>query len=432
MTSLPFRRRTAALCLTTAALVVACSGAASGPVAPSVPRAGTPSPTSVVSPADDPWTADLDGLDQAVRRTHVSPFTIHSEAEWIARLADVRGRIVAASPDEQLVLLASLVGLLDTHSALGIPGGAQFYELVVYPFSDGWFVIRAADPSLVGARVLSIGGVAIDEVADRLTPLVPHDNASGRLFGLEWLITQVAYLHGAGIVGDTTAPAFHLAKRDGSEVTVNPDVEDQTAWEDQFHVSGALLGDAPEAVARRDERIWTRLDAAHRAFLIAVNDYGDMTDAIDAMTSALDRGDADRVVVDTRYLRGGNGDIRLLDALIGDPRINRPGGLTVLTSRENESAATQVAQILDTQTAAVLVGEPTPARADNFTCPCTDLTLPRSGYVVTVPTAWDHNGDPRPAVAPDIPMKLSSVDFFAGRDPVLDAALAGLSTQPSP
>ncbi len=89
-------------------------------------------------------------------------------------------------------------------------------------------------------------------------------------------------------------------KADGSDVTVNPDIEDQAAWEEQFRVSGALLGDTPEAVARRDERIWTRLDERPRAFLIAVNDYGDMTDAIDAMTSALDRGDADRVVVDTR------------------------------------------------------------------------------------------------------------------------------------
>ena len=38
-----------------------------------------------------------------------------------------------------------------------------------------------------------------------------------------------------------------------------------------------------------------------------------------------------------------------------------------------------------------------------------------------------HNGDPRPEVAPDIPMSLSSSDFFAGRDPILDAALEGLT-----
>ena len=39
--------------------------------------------------------------------------------------------------------------------------------------------------------------------------------------------------------------------------------------------------------------------------------------------------------------------------------------------------------------------------------------------------AWDRLGDDRPEIAPDVSMPLSSKDLFAGRDPVLDAALAG-------
>ncbi len=76
-------------------------------------------------------------------------------------------------------------------------------------------------------------------------------------------------------------------------------------------------------------------------------------------------------------------------------------------------------------TEALLVGEPTPARADNFRCDCLDFLL-RSGIVVTIPTDMTHNGDLRTEIAPDIAMSLSSTDFFAGRDPVLDAALMGL------
>jgi len=96
------------------------------------------------------------------------------------------------------------------------------------------------------------------------------------------------------------------------------------------------------------------------------------------------------------------------------------------------SAGTQVAYYLDTQTDALLVGEATPARANNFTCPCQDITLPHSGFIVSVPTYWDVRADPRPEIAPDLPMALSSADFFAGHDPVLDAALAGLAPAPSP
>ena len=110
-----------------------------------------------------------------------------------------------------------------------------------------------------------------------------------------------------------------------------------------------------------------------------------------------------------------------------DPRINKRGALTVLIGRENVSAGTAVALWFDTRTEALLVGEASPARAGNFTCPCQDLTLPHSGFIVSVPTYWDVRDDPRPEIAPDVPMALSSVDFFAGRDPVLDAALRGIS-----
>ena len=120
------------------------------------------------------------------------------------------------------------------------------------------------------------------------------------------------------------------------------------------------------------------------------------------------------------------GDIRLLEAIEADERINRPCALTALIGRENVSAWTQVAYFLDTNTEALLVGEPTPARADNFLCPCLDLTLNESGYVVSIPQHSGENGDLRDEVAPDITMTLSSADFFAGRDPVLEAALNGL------
>ena len=99
-----------------------------------------------------------------MRRTHPAPFTIHTEAEWTAKLAELRASLPAAAPDEQLVQLASLVGLLDTHSYLDWRPGAKFYEVLLYQFSDGIFAIRAADPSLVGARLVSINGVPAAEV----------------------------------------------------------------------------------------------------------------------------------------------------------------------------------------------------------------------------------------------------------------------------
>ena len=167
-------------------LVGACGTAApsASPEASPSPRSA-PADSAAASPSMDPWAADLATLDESVRRLHPAPFTIHSEAEWNAKLVELRASLPSASQDEQLVQLASLVGLLDTHSYLEWPTGASFYEVVLYPFSDGVFVVRAGDPGLVGARLVSIGGVPVDEVRKRLAPHVPHDKASGLLDGIE-------------------------------------------------------------------------------------------------------------------------------------------------------------------------------------------------------------------------------------------------------
>ena len=359
----------------------------------------------------------------------MSPFTIHPESEWVARLKDVSAPIETATPTEQIALVASLVGLLDTHSAfVEIPGGWHFYGLLPYRFSDGWYVIRAGDDTLVRDRLVSIGGVPIDQVVERLTPLVPHDNADGLLEGLIWELNSAEYLNGTGIVADPAHPAFGLWKPDGTSVIVDPPALDEQHYD--LVNPGWLTGAAPEAIARRGERIWTRLDKVRHVFLISVNDYGDMTAAATAMTAALDSRQADRVVFDMRYLQGGNGDIAILETLKKDPRVNRPGGLTVLIGRENVSAATSVVEYLDLKTDATFVGEPTPARADNFRCDCHDFVLPHSGFTLSVPTSWDRLGDNRPEIAPDVPLALSSTDFFAGRDPVLEAALAGTLMTP--
>lgn len=409
----------------------ACSTSPASPPLPSATdavRPSVPAPSSAEPAASDPWSEDLDQLDAFVRANHPDPFAINPESAWTAKLAELRRTLATATPDEQLVQLASLIGLLDTHSWLGPAGILHAYEAVFYRFSDGWFAIRTADPSLVGARLVSIGGLPIDDVEAKLRPLVPSDNESGELDALEGPMSYIEYLHGAGIVADPTKPAYGLERPDGSIVTVDLPALTEDEWVERFSIVGDLLGDAPEAVARRTEPVWTRLDATTKTFLISYNDYtaGDLPPAIAAMREALDGGSAERVVLDMRYLRGGNGSLAgpLIDALTKDPRVSGPGGLVVLIGRENVSAGTVVAAALERGTDATFVGESTPARADNFLCDCREIVLPNSGFKVDVPTFTFRTGDQRDAISPDVEMSLASGDFFAGRDPVLAAVLS--------
>ena len=55
------------------------------------------------------------------------------------------------------------------------------------------------------------------------------------------------------------------------------------------------------------------------------------------------------------------------------------------------------------------------------------VTLPNSGMAGSISSRWHEEGAPddtRDCVPMDIPVELASQDFFANRDPVLEAVLA--------
>lgn len=334
-----------------------------------------------------------------------------------------------ALPDEQLVQLSSLVGLLDQHSFSRPSGPSHAYEILFYKFSDGWHTVAAKDETLIGTRLVAIEGTPVEQVEAALRPLVPYDNESGFLDSVEGLISMGAYLHGLGIVGDPTSATYTLERPDGTSVDATIGSVDEPTWEQELGIVGDLVGTAPGAVKRRTEPVWTRIDKKHKTFLLAFNDYvdGTLPPAILELRTALTDGVVDRVVVDARYLRGGNGSIArpLIDELTLDQRLQGPGALTMLIGRENVSAGTLFASAVDHGSNVTLVGEETPARAANFLCDCYDFTLKHFPFTVSVPTYQNDNGDTRDSIPPDVPMALSSADFFAGKDPVLDAAMAG-------
>jgi C-terminal processing protease CtpA/Prc len=168
--------------------------------------------------------------------------------------------------------------------------------------------------------------------------------------------------------------------------------------------------------------------APSKAFYIAYNATGaDATSAIAEMRAALDAKSVDRVVLDLRYARGGNASkaaaLRL--ALVDDKRINRPGGLMILIGREGTSATTALASMLEQQTKAVFVGEATPGRP-NTLLGSNPITLANSGIVVYITGTLNPIAGPddtRDAIRPKVKVALTAADFFAGRDPALEAAL---------
>ena len=141
----------------------------------------------------------------------------------------------------------------------------------------------------------------------------------------------------------------------------------------------------------------------------------------------LTAGGVTRVIVDVRHNPGGDNHTYppLLNLLL-DPLVNRPAYLYVIIGRQTFSAATNFVTELDAQSSAVFVGEPTGGRP-NLYGDTRVVILPSSHIKVNVSSRyWEKStpDDERPWIPPDIPVELSSSNYFAGVDPILDAALS--------
>jgi len=423
-------RRWRALIASTAvaATLTACgAGTAPTPAAPSgSPASQLPSTapatalstTGTTTPTARP--VDVQMMDDAVRNQHADPFAVVPEAVWSKKVEAVAQAFPTADKDHRAMLLGQLAGLLDTHTQFFGPPELM-YDVWFYRFADGMYVVAARDHTLVGARLISIGRTSAKDVEKLMQPVIPGDNPSARL-NAAYLTAYVDHLHGLGIVADPSKPRFTFALASGRQRTV--DLSSSTSFPESAGILGSTAGGFTQALRHRGQALWWRTDRASRSFVLSVNDYQDPSQAIAAMKKALDSRHADRVVVDLRYLRGGDPTPLwpLVDAL-KDPRVNSQAKFKVLIGRENESAATVLVYTIDTTTDATLIGEATPARADPFLCPCEDVNLPTTGYVFSVPQARAGNGDPRPAIAPDQAVAIRAKDFFAGRDVALNLAL---------
>ena len=137
-----------------------------------------------------------------------------------------------------------------------------------------------------------------------------------------------------------------------------------------------------------------------------------------------------RVIVDVRLNGGGdNTTYGGLTALLGSPAVDRRGKLYLLVGRATFSAAANFAAEIDRDTRAVILGEPTGGGVETYadTFP---VLLPTLGWYVNIAARYHERkkakNDRRLAVAPDIRIDLSSAQYFAGPDPVLERALRGL------
>jgi hypothetical protein len=373
------------------------------------------------------WRDDLHALATELPARHVHAFARADEATWRRAVADLDARIPSLDDAHVLVGLVKLVAALgDTHTMLGAWATAGVYPVTFAWFDDGIFVIGAPPDQAwaVGDKLVGIGSHSLADSLAAITPLVAHDSDAGLHAHVPDVLGDAALLAGLDL-----APAGHatfgLAAADGTTrelaVTAGTAAAQVTPpHELPLHLQGPATN------------YWNKYDAADHVLFFAYNACADDPRAgTFAQLAAGTLGfidqpqhPVDRFVIDLRRNEGGNSQLiePLIAGLAARPAL--AGRVFAIIGMHTFSSGVLAAMDLSRRLHARLVGGPTSGKPNAYG-EIQMFELPRSHLRVQYSTKLFSFPDfPGDALSPDMPVTVTSADWFAGRDPAMTAILA--------
>lgn len=350
--------------------------------------------------------------------------------EQIPRLSDVN---IAVEMQKMAAMLTSSHTEVFLHSQ---PQRFKFSEPLpvnVWFFPEGLFVVDAEDEfkSLIGSRLTAIDGIPLEQAIEKLRPLILTEGEPTRLILTRFLILPHV-LHAVGVAREPNRVKLSVVDRDNKPQTIEIASKPNHQWRDNLLPSP--LADAnvvlPLYMTRPKDLYWFEPLPKDKAVYVRLTAMRNKPDEIIAafgmrLRQFLDKHPETRnLIVDLRGNQGGNTFFypELLRTIIGFDA-KEGNRVFALTDRAVASAATNFTVDLDRLTNAIFVGEPGNGQP-RLNGDAVVFRLPYSGVQTMISTmVWNLSGpyDRRRWIAPDIPVAQSSADYFANRDPVMEA-----------
>lgn len=423
--------------------------------APPVSAQRTPQPRSLTP---EQWREDLHVMMQRLPALHANLYHANSKARFDSAAVALDARIPALSRDEIIVGFMRIVALAgDGHTNIypTRDRAIAFRSLPValYLFGDT-LVVRAADRAhadLVGARVERIGDATAAEAYQRVRTCIGRDNEMDVRYFAPQLLAMPEMLHGLALASDADSARFELSVNGRTRVVwlhAQPSLPPRPGDTDNTWRRRPGWTDARDA-ARSPDPLWlrvapdtvlwwlTEIPGQHTGY-VQINQMqnGDSVAFEDFATRVLtfvDTARIDKLVLDLRLNRGGNGGLLapLERGLLRRPKVNARGRLFVLMGRSTFSAAQFFLDDLQKFSEATFVGEPSGSKGNTYG-DSRQRVLPNSGVTVRASVYYWQDWSPtdtRQFTAPDVYAPLTFAGYRASRDPALAAALAGVPSR---
>lgn len=383
------------------------------------------------------WHHDLDFYLEEVRRVHAAPSRPAHSPEFEAEVGELAGRVSELSDTEIAVELARItVSLGDGHSVL-YPVSTERVDfpqlpLVFYFFPEGLYVVDAAaeHAELVGRRVVALGGRSVEGLPGELAPWVPQDNEQGILWLGPRVLATTPFLQALGYTQRLDRVELTLEAEGASRTEVTVGTTGERPSTTLPPPPGLEPSELPLWLRDLETNYWHQPLAGLDALYVQFNQVRDaeeepIAEYAGRLQEALADTGARHLVVDVRHNNGGNNFLMwpLLRVLVWHELGSPEHRTWILTGRNTFSACQNFVNFAERLTDAVFVGEASSSRP-NFTGESNPVELPFSGLSMSISSRYwqdSYPGDDRSAIPVELPVELSAQDYFAGRDPVLDA-----------
>ncbi len=392
---------------------------------------------------------DLEALRDGLASRHADPFFRVSRGEFFASVEALKARAGELDESAWLVELHKLVATIgDAHTRLAIVAGKPPCQTSIpirfVGLADGFFVEAAPTGhlGLLGARLVAVEGVPVEDIARRMHGFMPSETDTAAREVAAVYLKYDRVLHALGVIHTPGRVTYTVVGGAGGQGDATRDdtlnaIVDQSPWGGEVAPNPSKVK-LPVGRVTRKEPYWHQFLGEPRVLYCR---YDHCADAPEKSVSAWTREvmaevvatSPRAVVIDLRHNPGGNSGLLL--SLVAKLREwkNEAGeekgnttparGVYALIGPATFSSGVTNALNLKEFAGAVLVGEE-PGQAIGSFGEVRRFTLPKSGLEVSYgSTIRDDPKNPVP-ILPDIAAPMTSVEFFAGRDPAMEAVIS--------
>jgi hypothetical protein len=395
-------------------------------------RTGPPSPIvrPVLSLPPEKWREDLRYLASELPQKHKNAFHRVSREQFERAVAELDARIPTLQQSDVVMELSRIVAMIgDGHTNLGWGGLFPRVPLQLFWFGNQLRVTATTDGyrRALGARVVEIGGVSIDEAFRRDRPYISQGETPEFVLNANaHNMTSPARLHVLGLAPDATRATYTFEDERAKRFTLEVKAEASEKRLDWIDAAGRT----PLYRQRENEPVWYTYLPETRTIYVNFSGYllrrafGERSRELFAF---IDRQPADRIVIDMRNNGGGDfnrGREFIVAGFKQRPAVSARGRLFVVVGRRTFSAGMVNAADFRRELNAIIVGEPTGQRPNSFS-ENRGFSLPNSHLGVSYSTQYYKIQDAdTPGLIPDLSAGTEWADYKQGRDGAMERILA--------